>query len=139
MALTKMIMMVELFLMIMFSELHSEREQRGQLGSQFEVQPRSSAFPDTQVAPRTLPTRLLPPASYCGTTHPSGTKRFTDAIVSVCSAAPPQQRYAVCSVAPLQPIASIQLTLQRCVMRIVSGDGRGHLNFASSVLSMLSA
>ena len=52
MALTKMIMMVELFLMIMFSELHSEREQRGQLGSQFEVQPRSSAFPDTQVAPR---------------------------------------------------------------------------------------
>ena len=42
----------ELLLMIMFSELHSEGEQRGQLGSQFEVQPRSSAFPDTQVAPR---------------------------------------------------------------------------------------
>ena len=54
MALTKMIMMVELLLMIMFSELHSEREQRGQLGSQFEVQPRSSAFPDTQVAPRVI-------------------------------------------------------------------------------------
>ena len=52
MALTKIIMMMELLLMIMFSELHSEREQRGQLGSQFEVQSRSSAFPDTQVAPR---------------------------------------------------------------------------------------
>ena len=61
-------------------------------------------------------------------------ERFTDAIVGVCSAAPPQQRYAVCSVTSLRPIASIQLTWHCCVMRIVSGDGCGHVDFASSVL-----
>ena len=63
----------------------------------------------------------------CSPLLPPKKKRFTDAIVSVCSAAPPQQDdYAVCSVAPLQPIESLQLALQY-KMRILAGDGCGHL------------